>query len=377
MQVNKYILWILVVFLITLQTTFATNETTKLKQLVNKISAVKTDINQTQQQENTVQQQLKITETHIGNVDIAYHQTQQNLNKQHTVLKKLSTNQEKYQQQLQQTQQNLNTQIRAAYLMGKQEYFKVLLNQEDPTKFSRMICYHNYIMQSRLRLLNKTHSLIKDIKHNKQNIQQQASVLQKLQTQQQNQRSQLQKDKQLRTQIAQKLQNKIQSQNEKLKKLLADKENLEKIITRLSVEKKGAGPKPSMVQVCNKFVWPTAGAIAMHFGSNIEQSQWQWTGILIDANEGQEVHSIANGVVAYADWLSGYGLLLIIDHGHGYLSIYGRNHSIYKKVGTTVQAGELVSTVGRSGGFDKPALYFAIRYNGKPVDPEHWCKKIS
>ena len=96
-------------------------------------------------------------------------------------------------------------------------------------------------------------------------------------------------------------------------------------------------------------------------------------GVLIQAPEGQNVYAVSSGRVVFANWMAGYGLLVIIDHGNGFMTIYGRNHAVIKKVGDDVRAGDLIATVGNTGGHSRPALYFAIREDGKPLNPERWC----
>jgi Membrane-bound metallopeptidase len=149
--------------------------------------------------------------------------------------------------------------------------------------------------------------------------------------------------------------------------------NLEKLINRLSPRKKVIISPELMTQLCQSFVWPTKGTVTIHFGSPIEQSSWSWSGIIISAPENQEIRAVSAGKVVYADWFTGYGLLLIIDHGSGYMSLYGHNNAFRKKLGAEVKAGEVVATVGKSG-CEEPELYFAIRYNGQPINPERWCR---
>ena len=119
--------------------------------------------------------------------------------------------------------------------------------------------------------------------------------------------------------------------------------------------------------------WPTRGSIVAHFGTSIENSELLWNGVLLQAPESQPVYAIAAGTIVFADWLTGFGLLLIIDHGGDYLTLYARNHALYKKVGETVQPGHRIADVGKSGGFEKSGLYFEIRKHGRPLDPEKWC----
>ena len=152
--------------------------------------------------------------------------------------------------------------------------------------------------------------------------------------------------------------------------------DLEKLIFRLSKPslRKTVSMSPKlMMQLCRDFVWPTKGNIIIHFGSPIEQSSWSWSGIIIAAPVGQPIRAISSGSVVYADWFNGYGLLLIIDHGNGYMSLYGHINGFRRKLNDKVEAGEVVATVGKSGS-EEPGLYFSIRYNSKPVNPEQWCK---
>jgi septal ring factor EnvC (AmiA/AmiB activator) len=118
--------------------------------------------------------------------------------------------------------------------------------------------------------------------------------------------------------------------------------------------------------------WPVMGAITEHFGSR--RFETTWDGAILSAREGADIHAIAAGKVVYADWLRGYGLMLILDHGNGYMSLYGFNQSLHKNVGEQVIAGETLASVGRSGGRAQAALYFGIRKMGRPVNPELWCR---
>ena len=110
-----------------------------------------------------------------------------------------------------------------------------------------------------------------------------------------------------------------------------------------------------------------------YFGLPIQQSELKWAGELIEATDEQPVYAIAAGTVVFSKWLEGYGLLLIVNHGGGYMSLYGRNHSLYKREGEKIAGGDLIASVGQSGGYETPALYFGILYNAKPLDPNQWC----
>ena len=145
---------------------------------------------------------------------------------------------------------------------------------------------------------------------------------------------------------------------------------------------KAAGPQVSssvpspggtFAQARGKLPWPVDGRLLARFGTPRSDSRLKWDGVLIGAPAGTRVRAIHDGRVVFADWLRGAGLLLIVDHGGGYLSLYGHNQSLLKGAGERVRAGEAIATVGSSGGQDSPALYFAIRQQGQPSDPLRWC----
>jgi len=124
-----------------------------------------------------------------------------------------------------------------------------------------------------------------------------------------------------------------------------------------------------------KLPWPVNGRLLARFGETRgDDARTKWDGVMISASSGSQVHAVHGGRVVFADWLRGAGLLVILDHGNGYLSLYGHNQSLLKKPGDVVKAGEAISTVGTSGGQDTPALYFAIRQQGRPTDPSQWCR---
>jgi septal ring factor EnvC (AmiA/AmiB activator) len=122
-----------------------------------------------------------------------------------------------------------------------------------------------------------------------------------------------------------------------------------------------------------KLPWPVAGKLAHKFGS--ARTEGTWDGVLIDANEGIDIKAVTRGKVVFAEWLRGYGLLVIIDHGQGYMTLYAFNQSLYKQLGDTVEAGDVIASVGQSGGRNKAGLYFGIRSKGVPIDPIEWCRK--
>ena len=165
---------------------------------------------------------------------------------------------------------------------------------------------------------------------------------------------------------------KIKTRQQRLAILEKNKIHLESTLKSLS-QKSNAWTDDYAVLKRGKLPWPAKGRILSSFGRSISSSELKSTGVLIQAPMGRKVRAVMPGKVIFSRWMRGYGLLIIVDNGHGYMTLYGRNESLYKKRGDVIKRGEIISAVGNSGGYQKSALYFAIRHNAKPVNPSKWC----
>jgi septal ring factor EnvC (AmiA/AmiB activator) len=370
---RRFFLAVTIVFLLPLLASANTTKISELNKLKNLISKLKSSLSVAHQKQSTIQQQLKETETSAGNTANQLATTQNKLVVQKIILTHLQDQQTKYQAQLNIQQEALATQIKAIYMLNRQSTLKMLLNNEDPNKLSRLFVYAKYLQNARLTLINQYAIALQRLYDNQHHIKIETAKLAFLKSRQQQEYSQLLTIKQQRLGLLQNVNQNIKTQQQKLNKYIADEKALAAIIKRLKAQSAKVTFTQSLNKSSKKYHWPANGRLENLFGASIAESQLTWDGVLIDAPEGSEVHSISAGKVVFSQWLQGYGLLLIIDHGHGYLSLYGRNNSLYKKVGDIVQTGDLIATVGASGGFEKPSLYFAIRYNGKPVNPSLFC----
>lgn len=357
----------------------ATNNHIKLKNLTKQITQVKTDINQKEKQQISVGQQLKNLRARIKILEANYQTTLKNLKKQKIILEKLNTDQEKEQLKLKEARQKFYTQMKMAYQIERSDYIKTVFNKDSGANSDLLFVYNKYIFAARIEQMQSIKKTLEHIAINKWQIKKQTKILEDLESSQQKQKQEVTQAEREYNNILGSLKVKIATQNQKLKQLVSAKSNLEKLIIRLNRlsiagERKTVVISPKlMLRLCRNFVWPTKGVITTHFGSPIEQSSWSWSGIIITAPKNQAIRAISSGTVVYAAWFAGYGLLLIIDHGSGYMSLYGHNNSLRKKINDQVKAGEVVAAVGKSGRED-PGLYFSIRYNGKPVNPEGWCR---
>lgn len=354
------------------------------QQAEQELQELKQVINQLQKQLAENRSQQTDTEKAIQAIDVKLSAVSKELRETQT---KISNNKKELNQlQKQKTEKNilkekqrkqLSSQLRSAYIAGQEEYIKLLLNQEDPAKVSRMLQYYRYLNQARIRDIEALQKTLEELQLVEEKINATTLQLTELEAQQKQQVDQQLSLKSQQTQALQNLKNEYQSQNSRLAQLRKDEQELQAIISSLQKTLEEFAPKQSLnglAQYKNKLNWPVKGAIQHRFGSNKFANKVKWNGIVINAESGKNVQAIHNGQVVFADWLRGFGLMVIIDHGQGYLSLYGQNESLLKSTGDWVEAGEPVATVGRSGGTTEPGLYFEIRYKGKPQNPVNWIK---
>jgi septal ring factor EnvC (AmiA/AmiB activator) len=171
-----------------------------------------------------------------------------------------------------------------------------------------------------------------------------------------------------------KLEERIQLQGDQLQDMQRDLSQLEELITGLKQEATATKNAVPFASMKGKLPWPSKGRLARSFGSSRNKGSLRWQGVILKAQAGTKIHAISAGRVVFADWFRNLGLLIIIDHGDGYMTLYGHNQSLYKAVGDTVESGELIATMGNTGGNHEVSLYFEIRDQGTPTNPARWCR---
>ena len=348
----------------------------KLQQLDNKISTIKTLLSKEKSKRSSLQQDLKKTEITAGKILIALRKTEADLKTHQAVLQQLSATAANYQSKLMQEHSSLESQMKAAYIFSRQPYLKFILSQSSTDKISRILKYYQYFSHDELSAIQALQNTLTTLQTNQQDIKSQAQILEALENKQKSEHDKLAHMQLDRKVIIQQINSSIQTKSEKLSQLLANKRLLEQTIYQVNQETEiRVAIKEDFDRLKGKLPWPAKGKVFPYFGTRIDQSELRWGGTLIEAAEDEPVRAIASGQVMFARWLPGYGLLLIISHGHGYMTLYGRNHYLYKKLGDIVEKGDLIATVGNSGGYEKPALYFAIRHNAKPLNPADWCNQ--
>ncbi|TNF34104.1 MAG: hypothetical protein EP315_07670 [Gammaproteobacteria bacterium] len=271
----------------------------------------------------------------------------------------------------------LANQLRSAYAMGQQPQIKLLLNQQDSGEMGRAMVYFDYLNKARSQHIQ---DYLENIRH-KQTLEADITAttreLEALARKQLDQKEELSGFRNDRKRLLARLNKDIESQQLTLKDLENSRNRIEKLLMSLGELLADIPAAPDTQQpfsrLKGKLPWPTKGSIAADFGSSRHQGDLKWNGVLINAAYGTPVRVITHGRVAFADWLQGFGFITIIDHNDGYMSLYGHNQAQYKQAGDWVEAGEVIATVGDSGGQENTGLYFEIRYQGKPVNPAQWC----
>jgi murein hydrolase activator len=298
-----------------------------------------------------------------------------------------------YQGQIDKLSKELSRQVRAAYAMGQQDKLKLMLNQQDPALSSRIMVYYEYLNKSRLEKLANLQQTVKHLDELDEDKRAETEILEKNLSQKKSEQTALNEAKKQRSDLITRLNDDFYSEEDQLSLLKESENKLINLIQTLENEEDqdNREAEESSTDVSSpentesfpmltgdfsslkgKLPLPVRGKLASMFDNPTSETPWK--GVLINAKEGAEIKAVTKGKVAYAGALKGYGLLIIVEHDQQYMTLYAFNQSLYKHKGDGVEAGDVIASVGQSGGRSKPGLYFEIRQNGKPVDPLAWCR---
>src|SRR5690606_22065978 len=247
-----------------------------------------------------------------------------------------------------------------------------------PARAGRMFAYYSYFGRARADRIASIEAHVAEIAALDAQLQAEEERLVALEAQQKEQVAQLEAARAERGKALAALDAASRSRAAKLEDLRSQQAGLEKLVRdlRRALERFPVDPTAAFAKLRGKLAWPTTGRIVATYGS-ARAGAIKWDGMMIATARGAPVRSVASGRIAYADWLPGLGLLVIVDHGGGYLSLYGHNDQLYKAVGERVAPGDTIAAAGDSGGRSRPELYFEIRRGGKPIDPRPWFRSAA
>ncbi len=345
----------------------------ELDQVKRQIKNQQQQIQLTEKQRQEINAQLRIDELAIADSAAKLNQAQQQRKHTQQRLTELNLQQKKLQKEKAKQEEVLADQLRSAYSTGQHDYLKMLLNQQQPSEVQRTLTYYKYLNEARVNSIEAFEKILTELAEVEAQQREQAQKLVAIEETLIQEQKALEQNKQARKATLAKLNSKLLSDQQKLTLLEQEEQSLVATLARIQAQIKKDLQFKGLSKLKNKLKWPVKGKILNKYNSK-KQGYLRWKGVLLDAKLGTNVNAIHNGTVLFSDWLKGYGLVTVLDHGDGYMSLYGHNQTLLKKVGDRVEIGEPIALAGQSGGQSKVGVYFEIRHKGKPVNPQTWCR---
>jgi septal ring factor EnvC (AmiA/AmiB activator) len=379
-------------------------ETSKaeLNALHKKIEALNKELNSSREAHKDAADELKDSEKAISAANRKLYELKQQQKQTRETLENLEKQQSELNQTLALQQKLLGTQLYQQYLYGQQNALKIMLEQQDPNQIARQLHYFTHVSRARAQVIANMQGNLKLMTALNQQTEAALMEIETLRIAQEEERKSLQAQKAEHSKMLKKLSSKIAAQRNQINKLKRDEKRLSSLVERLAKiarqqatkrkqtqtpALKSAAPKTvatnqtlpgnqhdssNFAALKGKLNLPVRGEVTNRFGAAREDTGVSWKGLFIRAEEGVEVKAIAKGSIVFADWLRGFGNLIIVDHGDGYMSLYGNNQALLKNLGDEVKGGDTIAAVGNTGGNESPGLYFELRRQSKPLDPMAW-----
>ena len=350
----------------------------ELEALRGRIGQLQSELEETRGERDEVRDKLRDTERRAGVLIKSLRDTDSHLRQQGTRLKALESTRAHTRQDLDRQRGVLEQAVRAANARGRQETLKLLLSQEDPARASRMLTYYRYLAEARAGQIDRLTATLARLQTLETQIGERQQALQALRRDQLEQKQSLDAVRAERRVALAALNKQVRNRSQDIDRLKRDEERLARLVRglRVALDRAPAPPPGDLPRVAGRGRWPLPirGRILARYGQAKPAGELRWRGLFVASAEGQPVRAVSGGRVAYADWLRGFGLLLVLDHGQGLMTLYGHNQSLIKGVGEPVESGETIALSGNTGGPPAPGLYFEVREHGEPRDPLDWCR---
>jgi len=351
----------------------------QLRALRTRIEALQADLNETRGERDEARAQLRESERRIGSQFKSLREIEARQRSESARLNALQQARTRSRTELGTRRQELEQAVRAAYVLGQQDYLKLLLSQDDPVRVSRTLTYYRYLAQARAVRIEGIETALSQLDIVEKQIAERVQELAALRVRQLEQKNALEATRAERRTLLAQLNERVRDRSQEVERLKHDEDRLARLVRELRTAlTRAPAPEPPVgkasVSKGGRWRLPVQGRLIARFGSPKDIGDLRWRGIFLAAPEGQEVKAVTRGRVAYADWLRGFGLLVVLDHGGGLMTLYGHNQSLYKGVGDMVEAGEAIAASGNTGGPAQPGLYFEIREHGEPRNPLDWCR---
>lgn len=354
----------------------------KLEAVRSEISALDKNINLNKKTQAELQQQLKKQSLKVSEINRELNKLKQSIAVKDDELLNLQIEQGLTEQQQAEQLEALNQQIRSAFMNAQPSYLKILLSEQSPERVSRSNTYYRYFHTARQQQIEALQTTLLNLTEQEKAIYAVKKNLSDLEQQQLVQQEALKQQTAERESTLAALNKKISGQDAQLSALRQEEKDLQSLLDALA-KKAAQRPPPAAAMKPNerfsglsgKLQWPLTGKILASYGSQRNLDKLSWKGILIASDKGTSVKASADGRVVFADWMKGFGLLIIIDHGEQFMTLYGNNDSLLKNTGDTVKAGDVIAQSGDQGVRQIAGLYFEVRHKGSPTNPIQWLRK--
>ncbi len=349
----------------------------RLEKLKSSITKLKSELEKTKSSRASLLKSLETTEKAIGTLNQKAENIEGKIDERKNHLNNLKEEKSQLHEKKTKQQSHVSKHISAAYRLGTQSNIRLLLNQQDPTTVSRNLKYYDYLVKARAQIIADYTTTIDRINKIEPEIAYETEQLQSNFKHLKKEKDELQSAQNNRQTTIAKLNRSIANKDQELKSLHNDRQRLEKLFTRVSEyidDIKLPSNASNFASLKGELPWPTRGRVKHQYGSRRADGKMRWEGMMIDAKAGAPVSAVHHGRIVFSDYLRGHGLLIIIDHGGGFMSLYAHNQTLYKELGEWVEAGETIASVGNSGGLESAALYFQLRHKGRPTNPKKWFR---
>jgi murein hydrolase activator len=346
-----------------------------LKALKSEIAKVASQVRDDKAAKDRLARELRNAEMSVSEVRKSLDGLREERNENARKRAALAEDKRKRQADLARERESLAGQLRAAYLIGNEEPLKLLLNQKDPSRAGRMFAYYSYFGRARAEQIDRINASLGDIEQLDKDMAAADERLADIEAERKAELGKLDSARAQRGKVLASLQAEAKERAESLERMKREQGALEKLLAELkrAIQRFPPDNNTEFGRLRGKLAWPVQGRLVARFGET-RGGTVKWDGVLLSVERGAEVRAVYSGRVIYSDYLPGLGLLAIVDHGDGYLSLYGHNDRLYKAAGDRVSSGEPIAAAGDSGGRSQPELYFEIRKSGKPIDPGPWFR---
>jgi len=356
----------------------APSDSDKLEQLRGKLQKLSAQQESATDQRGALTRDLKRDEQRVAAAASTLREAERDLAEQQRELDGLRRDQETQRRALKRERSTLATQVRAAYVSGREERLKVLLNLEDPSRVGRVLEYYARFNAARSARIAKVDAAVTELSRLGRQVESKLAVLNGVRKARVAALDELEQARDARRQALAALDAEIKVRGGELNRVKREAERLRKLLDSIGdvfVDAPFEGAATPFPKQLGRLPWPLRGRVLANYGQPRAEGKLKWEGLLIESQAGAPVRAVAAGRIAYADWLPFYGMLMIVEHGDGYMTLYGHNQALEKRAGEWVQRGETIALSGDSGGQNRAALYFELRKGKEPQDPRRWLAR--